>query len=445
MAPRSSRDLFAGAICGVLTAAYCLSYAALIFAGPLKQWLSYGVAMTFLSAAVAAAVVAMRSSLPFAIAGPDASTSAVMAALVAAMVQHLTESGRHRPAGADAGRDGAQHRRHRAAALGARYYARRPRDPVRALSGDRRLLGATGWLMMLGAIQVVTDHRPRLEDFRKHFDAAPAAKLAAGLAVAIVLQLLVSRSNKPFLMLAILAVAVLALHVGDLPAPRSPKRRPAAGRSSRSLRSHCRCRGGPRIARLPLGRTAALTGDMLAVMFVTTISLLLNTTGVEIATQQRGRHRARTQGARACQSAGAAVGGYVSCLALGRTTLVDTAGATGRITGLTVAGDFGGRARRRSGAARLHAEIRARWLAVLSGRASRLSMAGQSARQLLLIEYLSLLAIAVIIIQWGFIAGVLIGVDHRLRHVRAERQPDQRHQVQLRRLGVPQLARPRRG
>ena len=34
----SSRDLFAGAICGVLTAAYCLSYAALIFAGPLKQW-----------------------------------------------------------------------------------------------------------------------------------------------------------------------------------------------------------------------------------------------------------------------------------------------------------------------------------------------------------------------------------------------------------------------
>ena len=33
-----------------------------------------------------------------------------------------------------------------------------------------------------------------------------------------------------------------------------------------------------------------------------------------------------------------------------------------------------------------------------------------SARQLLLIEYLSLLAIALIIIKWGFIAGVLIGI-----------------------------------
>ena len=63
----SIRDVCAGVICSVLSTAYCLSYAALIFAGPLKEWLSYGVAVTFLSAAIGATVVALRSSVPFAI------------------------------------------------------------------------------------------------------------------------------------------------------------------------------------------------------------------------------------------------------------------------------------------------------------------------------------------------------------------------------------------
>ena len=44
-----------------------------------------------------------------------------------------------RPARTGAGRDGAQYRRNRAAALGARHDPRRPRYPVRALPGDRRL------------------------------------------------------------------------------------------------------------------------------------------------------------------------------------------------------------------------------------------------------------------------------------------------------------------
>ena len=48
------RDLLAGVICSILSVAYCLSYAALIFSGPLKHWLSYGIAVTFLSAAIAA-------------------------------------------------------------------------------------------------------------------------------------------------------------------------------------------------------------------------------------------------------------------------------------------------------------------------------------------------------------------------------------------------------
>ena len=84
-------DVFAGLICSVLSIAYCLSYAALIFSGPLNHLLSYGIAVSFLSAAVAGTIVALRSSLSFAVAGPDSSTSVVIAALVASVIQRVIE------------------------------------------------------------------------------------------------------------------------------------------------------------------------------------------------------------------------------------------------------------------------------------------------------------------------------------------------------------------
>jgi SulP family sulfate permease len=45
-------------------------------------------------------------------------------------------------------------------------------------------------------------------------------------------------------------------------------------------------------------------------------------------------------------------------------------------------------------------------------------------------EYLSLLAIIFIIVQWGFIAGVL---SHRLRDLRAERLAHRGDQIRVRR------------
>jgi len=83
------QDLSGGAICSALSIAYSLSYATLIFSGPLSDWLGYGMAVTLLSASIGALVIGLRSSLPFAIAGPDTSTSAVMAAFTAAFVAEI--------------------------------------------------------------------------------------------------------------------------------------------------------------------------------------------------------------------------------------------------------------------------------------------------------------------------------------------------------------------
>ena len=63
-------DVLGGTAASVLTVTFGLSYSLLIFAGPLAPYLSYGVASTFISSAVLAAVIALGSSFPFAIAGP---------------------------------------------------------------------------------------------------------------------------------------------------------------------------------------------------------------------------------------------------------------------------------------------------------------------------------------------------------------------------------------
>src|SRR3954447_24922936 len=86
-------DVFGGLIASVLTISFGLSYSVLIFTGPLASLLPYGIAATFISASVAAAVIALGSSFPFAVAGPESSTAAVTAILSAALVEHIVTAG----------------------------------------------------------------------------------------------------------------------------------------------------------------------------------------------------------------------------------------------------------------------------------------------------------------------------------------------------------------
>src|SRR5208282_2526557 len=154
----------------------------------------------------------------------------------------------------------------------------------------------------------------------------------------------------------------------------------------------------------------SLTGDLLAVMFVTIITLVLNTTGIEIATQTEANIERDLKVLGVANLLTAALGGYVSCTSLSRSILVRLAGSTSRISGLTVAA------------------ISAVVLIVdpaFLGYVPKYVLGGllfflgsglvyqwviQSSRQLLRIEYLSLIAIALLIINWGFVAGVLIGI-----------------------------------
>src|SRR5712675_2604676 len=82
-------DVLGGGAASVLTVTFGLSYALLIFAGPLTPFLSYGVAVTFISSAVLAIVIALGSSLPFAVAGPESSTAAMTGILASSLVERM--------------------------------------------------------------------------------------------------------------------------------------------------------------------------------------------------------------------------------------------------------------------------------------------------------------------------------------------------------------------
>src|SRR6476660_9674842 len=82
-------DVLGGAAASFLTITFGLSYSLLIFTGPLAPLLSYGVAATFISSAVLATVIALGSSLQFAVAGPDSTTAAMTGILASSLVERV--------------------------------------------------------------------------------------------------------------------------------------------------------------------------------------------------------------------------------------------------------------------------------------------------------------------------------------------------------------------
>src|SRR5262249_31609568 len=106
----------------------------------------------------------------------------------------------------------------------------------------------------------------------------------------------------------------------------------------------------------------------------------------------------------------AAVGGYVSCTSLSRSTLAHLAGATGRLSGLTVAAIYVALLIIGPGFLGYVPKYALSCFLFVLGACLVYQLLIQSSQRLLAVEYLSLIGIVLLIVYWGFIAGVLIGV-----------------------------------
>jgi SulP family sulfate permease len=273
-------------------------------------------------------------------------------------------------------------------------------------------LGATGWLMITGGIGVVAGQRPTLANIGTFLDAALGAKLALAALVAVTLYVLLRRIKSPFVLPGILLVAFALTHVALLAWGITLAEAQANGwmfRLQPVAALTLPWKSVP-LHNFPWSALPTLAGDVLAVMFVTVTNFLLNTTGIEIATRNEANVETDLKVLGFANVLSGALGGYVSCTSLSRSILVRTAGATSRIAGLTVAAisaavliadpSFLGYVPKYVLGGLLFylgADLVYQWLI-------------QSARRLLLLEYLSLIAIAILIVYSGFIAGVLIGI-----------------------------------
>jgi SulP family sulfate permease len=408
-----TKDLFAGVAASIMTVAYGLSFAALIFSASLHTWLAYGIAATFITTAISASFVAARSSLPFAIAAPDGATAAVTATLAATVAQRLIDMGPPDDLLAPVMIVVALATLLTGLLLFFLGLARAGGAirfiPYPVIGG---FLSATGWLMVSGAVGVLTDQRLSFSTVGRLFTPTILGQLAAAAAVALALYVGIRRGRNPFLLPGILFLAAILAHLAFALTGTSLSEALALGWTFKAP------------AAVGLAPTwdfgdvqnfswrilPGLSGDIFAVMFVTAITMLLNTTGIELATRREADLGRELKTLGVANAVAALLGGYVSCISLSRTTLVYAAGGRGPICGLTVAV-----------ASVLMLMVDPGFIAyvpkfVLGGLLLYLGVSlmyewlVDAARRISLLEYASLLAIALLIVQFGFIAGVLIGV-----------------------------------
>ena len=406
-------DVLGGAAASVLTVTFGLSYALLIFAGPLAPDLSYGVATTFISSAVLAATIALGSSLPIAIAGPESSTAAMTGILAASMVERMAATDPAAPVlgpvivtlalasivtgivlcGFGVTRMG----------RAIRYV------PYPVVGG---FLGATGCLILLGAVRVITGHRLQLAALDRFANLLTLSELAAACAMALVLYLTWHRSRTSFGLPVILVAGTIAAHIVFWLSGISSAEAQASGWIFQPPppAAFLLPWSPKQIGEYPWYALPDLAGNLIAVIFVTATSTLFNTTGVEVAVQREANLERELSVTGIANMLSGAFGGYTGCISVSRTVLNFNSGATGRLSGLTVAAI--------SALMLVFAPMLLGYMPkfVLGGLLIYLGVDQlhkwivQSRRRLSVTEYLSLLVIIVIILQWGFVAGILIGV-----------------------------------
>src|ERR1700733_15630465 len=207
-------DVLGGSAASVLTVGFGLSYSLLIFGGPLAPVLSYGVAPTFISSAILAAVIALGSSLPFAIGGPESSTAAMTGILASSMVERMTLADTSAPLLAPVIITLALASIATGLVLCGFGLTRMGRAiryvPYPVVGG---FLGATSCLILLGAIRVITGHRLQFTTLDQFVNLQTLWELAAACATALVLYLTWHRSRSSFGLPVILIAGVIAAHI----------------------------------------------------------------------------------------------------------------------------------------------------------------------------------------------------------------------------------------
>lgn len=398
MAASLRAGLLGGALATAVVLTAALSYAALVFSGGLSSGLGVGMTATLLATAVLSAALALFGSLRFQIGGPSGNAIAVVAVIATAIERTLA----NRPPEVVMATvvvaialcsiiTGLV-----LVVLGVLRAGRWMRFiPYPVVGG---MFGAAGWLIMMGSLRVI--------------GTASRVELVVGLAFAAAIIVTTMRVRHPLLLPSLLGAGIALFYAVVA----------ARGLSIERLRSE------GWLFDVPHGSPFAMPWspsalhqvvwsafgqrfeDVLAVVVVIAVSVLLNTSGIELGTQHDADldRELRVQGAANVVSG--LFGGFV-CVSFPNATMLTyrIAGAS-RIPTIVVALTslailFGGRA---------IVDVVPRFvfgaLIFTTGFGFLYEWCVRTARRLPLYDYISILAIVAVVVRFGYVAGVAAGI-----------------------------------
>ena len=329
-----------GAVTSLISFVHCLSYAALIFSGPLSLGLAQGISALLIGAAVTALGVAAFSVFRFAVSGPDGNACAVMASMAAAIAHDLSASATPAQAASNvlfvlavttfitglvlAG-------------LGTLRAGRWVRFiPYPVVGG---LIAAAGMLTILGVARVVWPHVAGYSLQAALTEAAVRPHYLLALAWAVLMLIIMARVRGALVLPVTLLCGVMLFHATLY----------LAGISIPEAREAGWLFDAPPDATpwtpwslsgfeqtewlLLLGRL----GDIGTLVLVTTLTLLINATGLEVETRRDADmdRELRLQGV--ANMTAALVGGFLGFLSMGRSLINYRLGATRRMSGVAFA------------------------------------------------------------------------------------------------------------
>ncbi len=332
------RDALAGLIAALVTIGNCLTFAALIFSGPWRPFLGEGVSILLVGSAIAAIATAAMSSFRVAIGAPVSAISVLLAVGLAAIAPMLVGQ----PPSVVLATA-------RAAiglatlvtavlllALGVFRLGRAIRFlPHPVIAG---FMGATGMVMMAGAIHMSTGLGLSLETLPEFLDPGNAALLAAVVLFAAMLHLVTRRTSNPLAVPVMIAAGTALAHLSLSALGVSP----AAARDMGWL-FHTTVSGAgglPILSGLPLQADwhaiARFAPEIAPIAVIAVLTTLLTASGLEVTLQTDADfdHELRAQGL--ANLAAGLVGGTPGLITNSYTLVARDAGGTGRACGVVV-------------------------------------------------------------------------------------------------------------
>ncbi|HEY9887811.1 MAG TPA: SulP family inorganic anion transporter [Candidatus Obscuribacterales bacterium] len=406
-------NITAGLIAGLLTLTYSVSYAALIFSGELSPYLTLGISSALVGAVVLGLMVAIGSSLPFIVAGPDGNAAAILALIATTLATQLQETVAE-------------------PAIAVTIWVALLLSTLLTgiflwILGRLRLgrfirfipypvvggfLAGVGLLLAQGAFKVMTGLSLTLQTVPSLLARENLGLWLPGLGLAIALKLILSRSRYFWTLPSVLLGATLMLHGGLWLAGLNRAEAIARGwllapfTSTNPLQPWQTLSWGA----IQWSALFTQTGSLLTLFAVVAITILLCATSIEMATDQDMDfdRELRVAGIANCVAGG--LGGMVGHLSVSRSLLNRAAGANHRLAGVVAALFCGSVAIWGSAILAFLPKAILGGLLLYLGLGLLVEWVYEAYFRLSRVDYALVLAILLIGARFGFLAGVGVGL-----------------------------------